>query len=70
MALVQSGANRLQTQLRHAVCALFQLEVARTHVDYHMKEFGYKKSNVNFVQGYIEALTEAGLEKNSFDIIM
>ncbi|XP_060906993.1 arsenite methyltransferase [Labrus mixtus] len=47
-----------------------QLEVARTYVDYHAKEFGYKKPNVNFVQGYIEALTEAGLEKSSFDIII
>ncbi|XP_013865652.1 arsenite methyltransferase [Austrofundulus limnaeus] len=33
-----------------------------------MKEFGYKKPNVSFVQGYIEALTEVGLEQNSFDI--
>ncbi|KAM3623846.1 uncharacterized protein V6R79_016206 [Siganus canaliculatus] len=47
-----------------------QLEVARQHVDYHMKEFGYKTTNVNFVQGYIEALTDAGLEKNFFDIII
>ncbi|XP_072240455.1 arsenite methyltransferase [Leuresthes tenuis] len=47
-----------------------QLELARTYVDYHMKEFGYKKPNVSFVQGYIESLTEAGLEKNSFDIII
>ncbi|KAF1394814.1 hypothetical protein PFLUV_G00005050 [Perca fluviatilis] len=47
-----------------------QLDIARTYVDYHMKEFGYKKSNVSFVQGYIEALTEAGLEKSSFDIII
>ncbi|XP_049575914.1 arsenite methyltransferase [Syngnathus scovelli] len=47
-----------------------QLEVARKHVDFHMKEFGYKKPNVTFVKGYIEALTEAGLEKNSFDIII
>ncbi|XP_058495624.1 arsenite methyltransferase [Solea solea] len=47
-----------------------QLEVARTYVDHHMQEFGYKKPNVSFVQGYIEALTEAGLEKNSFDIII
>nr|XP_040042491.1 arsenite methyltransferase isoform X1 [Gasterosteus aculeatus aculeatus] len=47
-----------------------QLDVARTYVDHHAKEFGYKESNVSFVQGYIEALTEAGLEKNSFDIIM
>ncbi|XP_029001799.1 arsenite methyltransferase [Betta splendens] len=47
-----------------------QLNVARTYVDYHMQKFGYKKPNVNFVQGYIEALTEAGLERNSFDIII
>ncbi|XP_041840104.1 arsenite methyltransferase [Melanotaenia boesemani] len=47
-----------------------QLEVARTFLDYHMEAFGYKKPNVSFVQGYIEALTEAGLEKNSFDIII
>ncbi|KAM9857073.1 arsenite methyltransferase isoform 2-T2 [Aulostomus maculatus] len=47
-----------------------QLDVAKTYVDYHMQEFGYKKSNVRFVQGYIEALAEAGLEKNSFDIII
>ncbi|XP_054635823.1 arsenite methyltransferase-like isoform X1 [Dunckerocampus dactyliophorus] len=47
-----------------------QLEVARKHVDFHMKEFGYKKPNVTFVHGYIEALTEAGLEKNSYDIII
>ncbi|XP_069561091.1 arsenite methyltransferase [Brachyistius frenatus] len=47
-----------------------QLEVARTYVDYHKNEFGYKKTNVDFVQGYIEALTGAGLEKSSFDIII
>jgi hypothetical protein len=44
--------------------------VARTYVDYHMKEFGYKKPNVSFVQGYIEALKEAGIEDGSCDIIM
>nr|XP_004539019.2 arsenite methyltransferase [Maylandia zebra] len=47
-----------------------QLELARTYVDHHMKEFGYKKPNINFVQGYIEALTEAGLENDSFDVII
>ncbi|XP_037327166.2 arsenite methyltransferase [Pungitius pungitius] len=47
-----------------------QLDVARAYVDHHIKAFGYKKPNVSFVQGYIEALTEAGLEKNSFDIII
>ncbi|XP_041642312.1 arsenite methyltransferase [Cheilinus undulatus] len=47
-----------------------QLEVARAYVDYHTKEFGYKTPNISFVQGYIEALTEAGIEKNSFDIVI
>uniref|UniRef100_A0A3Q2UR17 Arsenite methyltransferase n=1 Tax=Fundulus heteroclitus TaxID=8078 RepID=A0A3Q2UR17_FUNHE len=47
-----------------------QVEVARKYTDYHMKEFGYKEPNVTFVQGYMEALTEAGLQKNSFDIII
>ncbi|XP_053712705.1 arsenite methyltransferase-like isoform X2 [Synchiropus splendidus] len=47
-----------------------QLAVARAHIDHHMKEFGFKNPNVSFVQGYIEALSEAGLQKNSFDIII
>uniref|UniRef100_A0A8C2E1C7 Arsenite methyltransferase n=1 Tax=Cyprinus carpio TaxID=7962 RepID=A0A8C2E1C7_CYPCA len=47
-----------------------QLEVARKYIDYHTQRFGYKKPNVNFVQGYIEALAEAGLEEKSYDIII
>lgn len=47
-----------------------QLEVAKAYLDHHTKEFGFKKPNVDFVQGYIESLTEAGLQKNSFDIII
>lgn len=47
-----------------------QLEVARNYIDYHMQRFGYKNPNVNFVQGYIEALVEAGLEDKSYDIII
>lgn len=47
-----------------------QLEVARKYVDHHTQEFGYEKPNVDFVQGYIEALKEAGLKENSFDIII
>ncbi|CAN9509941.1 unnamed protein product [Ophioblennius macclurei] len=47
-----------------------QLKVAQTYVDYHMKEFGFQKPNVDFVKGYIESLTEAGIQKNSFDIII
>ena len=47
-----------------------QLEVARRHIDYHMQQFGYDKPNVEFVEGYIERLGEAGLQNGSYDIIM
>ncbi|KAJ3614644.1 hypothetical protein NHX12_018215 [Muraenolepis orangiensis] len=47
-----------------------QLELAQTYVDYHTQEFGYKKPNVSFVKGYIEALDEAGIEDNLYDIII
>ncbi|XP_065828239.1 arsenite methyltransferase-like [Oscarella lobularis] len=47
-----------------------QLAVANKHVDYHMEKFGLPKPNVRFVKGYIERLGEAGLEDNSFDIVV
>ena len=47
-----------------------QLETARTHIDWHMKKFGFLKPNVHFKQGYIERLQEIeGLEENSFEVI-
>lgn len=47
-----------------------QLEVARKHIPYHTEKFGYSKPNVEFVQGYIEKLTAAGVPENSQDIII
>ena len=47
-----------------------QLEVARRHIDYHMQQFGYDKPNVEFLEGYIERLGEAGLQDDSYDVIM
>ena len=44
--------------------------MARKFIDHHMLDFGFEKPNVDFVQGYIEALTDAGLKENSFDVIM
>lgn len=32
--------------------------------------FGYDKPNIDFVQGYVEDLATAGLQDNSFDIIV
>ncbi|XP_076457136.1 arsenite methyltransferase-like [Babylonia areolata] len=47
-----------------------QLAVARKHVDYHTKKFGFTQPNVDFIKGNIEKLSEAGLKENSFDIII
>ena len=33
-----------------------QIAVARRHVDWHAKKFGFKKSNVRFIDGTIEKL--------------
>ena len=39
-----------------------QLQVARRHQDYHRDTFGYVKSNVRFLKGYIEELDKLDLE--------
>nr|XP_032824679.1 arsenite methyltransferase-like [Petromyzon marinus] len=46
------------------------IETGNAHVEYHRERFGYAKSNVNFVAGYLEKLGEAGLGDNTFDIIV
>jgi arsenite methyltransferase len=46
------------------------LEVANRHIDYHAKQFGYRKTNVEFKKGFIEKLDELGLADNSFDIVV
>jgi arsenite methyltransferase len=45
-----------------------QLDVAAKYQHYHAHEFGY--DNVTFIKGYIEKLSELGLEPNSFDVIV
>jgi SAM-dependent methyltransferase len=47
-----------------------QLETARSHIDWHMRAFGYTSPNVKFLKGYIENLGELGLEPQSFDVIV
>ena len=47
-----------------------QLEVARRHVEFHGKAFGYAAPNTTFKKGYIERLGELGLADSSFDIIV
>lgn len=45
-----------------------QLAVARRHQAYHAERFGY--DNVQFLNGYIEKLTELDLAPGSFDVIV
>ncbi len=47
-----------------------QLAVAREHVDYHRRQFSFERANVEFHDGYIEDLAEAGIEDNSVDIVV
>lgn len=47
-----------------------QLDVARRHIDWHTKSFGFCCANVDFRDGYIEKLGELDLEPASFDIIV
>ncbi|XP_027855083.1 arsenite methyltransferase isoform X1 [Xiphophorus couchianus] len=39
-------------------------------VEYHQKKFGYEEPNVSFVQGYMEKLCEAGIQRDSMDILI
>ncbi|XP_051475623.1 arsenite methyltransferase isoform X3 [Apus apus] len=47
-----------------------QVEVAKKHIAYHMNKFGYQKPNVEFLQGYMEQLGDAGLADESYDIVI
>lgn len=47
-----------------------QLAVAREHTGWHAKRFGYEKSNVRFLEGYIEKLGGLGLAPASFDVVV
>lgn len=47
-----------------------QLEVARKHVDFHTKKFGFSKPNIEFKQGFIEDLETANIASNSVDVVV
>ncbi len=47
-----------------------QLVTGREYLEWHREKFGYQKSNVKFLQGYIEKLDELDLEPGSFDLIV
>lgn len=47
-----------------------QLDVARKYEDEQRQRFGYAKSNVKFLNGYIEDLRTAGIGDSSVDIVI
>lgn len=47
-----------------------QLDVARKYEDEQRQRFGYAKSNVRFINGYIEDLHAAGIADRSVDIVI
>ncbi|XP_074656449.1 arsenite methyltransferase-like [Tubulanus polymorphus] len=46
------------------------LQVANRYVSWHTEKYGYSKPNVRFLKGYIENLENAGVQPNSYDIIV
>jgi len=47
-----------------------QLDVARSHVDYHRREFGFDTTNITLIEGYIEDLETAGIVTASVDLVV
>lgn len=47
-----------------------QIAVARNHVEYHTREFGYARPNVVFHEGYIEDLAAIGIRDSSVDVVV
>ncbi|XP_070685323.1 arsenite methyltransferase [Pempheris klunzingeri] len=46
------------------------IATSRQYIEYHQKKFGYKEPNVSFVQGYMEKLSEAGIQSDSMDVVL
>ncbi|EDL94363.1 arsenic (+3 oxidation state) methyltransferase, isoform CRA_c, partial [Rattus norvegicus] len=47
-----------------------QVEVAKAYLEYHTEKFGFQTPNVTFLHGQIEMLAEAGIQKESYDIVI
>ncbi|KAM8902710.1 arsenite methyltransferase isoform 2-T2 [Spinachia spinachia] len=46
------------------------IAVSRQYIEYHRKKFEYEKPNIEFVQGYMENLSEAGIRSDSVDVVL
>ncbi|XP_076027480.1 arsenite methyltransferase [Genypterus blacodes] len=46
------------------------ITAARQFIPYHQEKFGYDEPNVKFVQGFMEKLSEAGIQPDSMDVLL
>uniref|UniRef100_A0AAR2IJK2 Arsenite methyltransferase n=1 Tax=Pygocentrus nattereri TaxID=42514 RepID=A0AAR2IJK2_PYGNA len=46
------------------------VQASRKYIQYHAEKFGYARPNTVFVEGYMEKLSEAGIQNNSVDVIV
>ncbi len=47
-----------------------QIGIAQRNREYHREKFGFRNSNVEFLQGFIEQLSDLDLADNSFDVVV
>ncbi|XP_070762287.1 arsenite methyltransferase isoform X1 [Enoplosus armatus] len=46
------------------------ITASREYIEYHQNKCGYQEPNVSFVQGYMEKLSEAGIQSDSMDVVL
>ncbi|XP_053363015.1 arsenite methyltransferase [Clarias gariepinus] len=46
------------------------IQASRKYVSFHQEQFGYVKPNTEFVHGYMERLSDAGIQDNSQDVVI
>ncbi|KAI4902335.1 hypothetical protein NFI96_001263 [Prochilodus magdalenae] len=46
------------------------IQASRKYIQYHQEKFGYVRPNTVFVEGYMEKLSEAGIQNSSVDVIV
>lgn len=48
----------------------FQIQASRKYIRYHQERFGYAKPNTEFVHGYMEKLSDAGIQDGAMDVVV
>jgi len=52
------------------VCSIMKIVASQKYIQYHQEKFGYSKPNTVFVKGYMEKLSDAGIQNNSLDVVV